>query len=205
MEVDSLDRLIFFEHARKTAEAAKTPPRALFSLSSPSPSSSFASSLRLRRRPRRRRFPSKILDQWLGFPFGVQFLHLGLDFWGFRHFGISGFRDYDEELWPELNELIQGLVGKIEKDKQALAKALSKSSKECENTLKEETAKFQAMHEKFGKEKTTHLQALKDTISKYEEEKERHPFYVMIEKPRVDSMPRSLLRSQELDNAEFDC
>ncbi|XP_060191363.1 uncharacterized protein LOC132621204 isoform X2 [Lycium barbarum] len=57
--------------------------------------------------------------------------------------------------------------------RQSFAKALSKSSKECENLLKNETAKFQSIYDKFNKEKATHLQSLKDTISKYEEEKER--------------------------------
>ncbi|XP_008224453.1 PREDICTED: uncharacterized protein LOC103324190 [Prunus mume] len=55
--------------------------------------------------------------------------------------------------------------------RQSFAKSLSKSSKEvcrrrrkeCENCLKTETAKFQAQY----------LQALKDFISNYEEEKER--------------------------------
>ncbi|GFZ03058.1 hypothetical protein Acr_15g0016660 [Actinidia rufa] len=45
--------------------------------------------------------------------------------------------------------------------RQSLAKALSKSSKECENLLKNETAKYQALHEKFCKEKAAHLHALK--------------------------------------------
>ncbi|KAJ8431223.1 hypothetical protein Cgig2_032994 [Carnegiea gigantea] len=79
------------------------------------------------------------------------------------------------EIWSMFEEL----KAKIEKDRLAFAKALSKSSKECENALKEETAKFQAVYERFGKEKVAHLEALKgiilkvDTISKYEEEKER--------------------------------
>ncbi|CAI9087461.1 OLC1v1021534C2 [Oldenlandia corymbosa var. corymbosa] len=62
---------------------------------------------------------------------------------------------------------------KLEKDRQAFAKALSKSSKECENMLKTETAKFQAVYEKFCKETSTHLQSLKDVFAKYDEEKER--------------------------------
>ncbi|XP_074303367.1 uncharacterized protein LOC141637845 [Silene latifolia] len=73
----------------------------------------------------------------------------------------------------EIRSMFEELKTKIEKDRQTFAKALSKSSKECENVLKEETVKFEAIYEKFSKEKITHLQALKDTISKYEEEKER--------------------------------
>ncbi|KAK9706702.1 hypothetical protein RND81_07G145800 [Saponaria officinalis] len=73
----------------------------------------------------------------------------------------------------EIRSMFQELKTKIEKDRQTFAKALSKSSKECENALKEETGKFEGIYEKFSKEKATHLQALKDTISKYEEEKER--------------------------------
>ncbi|GAB2298680.1 hypothetical protein Dimus_032751 [Dionaea muscipula] len=73
----------------------------------------------------------------------------------------------------EVKSMLDELKVKIEKDRQTFAKALYKSSKECENTLKEETANFQAIYEKFGKEKAAHLLALKDTISKYEQEKER--------------------------------
>nr|GMC89315.1 sn1-specific diacylglycerol lipase alpha-like [Ipomoea batatas] len=36
-----------------------------------------------------------------------------------------------------------------------------------------ENAKFQAIYEKFSKEKATHLQTLKDALNKYEEEKEK--------------------------------
>ncbi|BAT73733.1 hypothetical protein VIGAN_01125500, partial [Vigna angularis var. angularis] len=57
--------------------------------------------------------------------------------------------------------------------RQSITKALSKSSKEYESSLKSETTKFQALHENFCKEKTTSLQALKDIISKFEEEKEK--------------------------------
>ncbi|MCE0481528.1 hypothetical protein HAX54_039338 [Datura stramonium] len=73
----------------------------------------------------------------------------------------------------EVKSKIDELKLKLEKDRQSFAKALSKSSKECENLLKNETAKFQSIYEKFNNEKTTHLQSLKGTISKYEEEKER--------------------------------
>ncbi|KAL2932417.1 hypothetical protein RDABS01_019506 [Bienertia sinuspersici] len=73
----------------------------------------------------------------------------------------------------EIKSIFEELKTKIEKDRQTFAKALSKSSKECENALKEETVKFQEVYEKFSKEKATYVQALKDTISKYEEEKER--------------------------------
>ncbi|KVH96914.1 hypothetical protein Ccrd_000993 [Cynara cardunculus var. scolymus] len=44
---------------------------------------------------------------------------------------------------------------------------------QCENLLKNETSKFQAVYENFCKDKNSHLQALKDIITKYEEEKER--------------------------------
>ncbi|CAN4084054.1 unnamed protein product [Withania somnifera] len=73
----------------------------------------------------------------------------------------------------EIKSKIYELKQKLEKDRQSFAKALSKSSKECENLLKNETGKFQSIYEKFNKEKATHLQSLRDTISKYEEEKER--------------------------------
>ncbi|KAF5944411.1 hypothetical protein HYC85_018488 [Camellia sinensis] len=73
----------------------------------------------------------------------------------------------------EIKSKLDELKTKIEKERQSLAKALSKSSKECENLLKNETAKFQSIYENFCKEKSEHLQALKETISKHEEEKER--------------------------------
>ncbi|KAH8493710.1 hypothetical protein H0E87_020461 [Populus deltoides] len=73
----------------------------------------------------------------------------------------------------EIKSMIDELKSKIEKDRQIFAKALSKSSKECENCLKSETAKFQEIYDKFCKEKEAHLQALKDTVSKFEEDKER--------------------------------
>lgn len=73
----------------------------------------------------------------------------------------------------EIRSTFDELQSKVEKERQNFAKALSKSSKECENLLKNETAKFQTIYETFCKDKNSHLQALKDTISKYEEEKER--------------------------------
>ncbi|XP_009339169.1 uncharacterized protein LOC103931390 [Pyrus x bretschneideri] len=73
----------------------------------------------------------------------------------------------------EVRSAIDELKSKLEKDRQSFAKSLSKSSKECENCLKTEAAKFQALHEKFCKDQASHLQALKGVISTYEEEKER--------------------------------
>ncbi|XP_071712042.1 meiosis-specific protein ASY3-like [Rutidosis leptorrhynchoides] len=73
----------------------------------------------------------------------------------------------------EIKSKFDELKSKVEKERQNFAKALSKSSKECENLLKNEAAKFQTLHENFCKDKNAHLQSLKDTISKYEEEKER--------------------------------
>ncbi|GLT29449.1 hypothetical protein SLA2020_043180 [Shorea laevis] len=65
------------------------------------------------------------------------------------------------------------LKAKLEKERQTFAKALSKSSKECEHCLKNEAARFQEIYEKFCKEKSAHLQALQGTISRFEEDKER--------------------------------
>ncbi|KAD4982393.1 hypothetical protein R6Q59_001993 [Mikania micrantha] len=73
----------------------------------------------------------------------------------------------------EIRSKFDELKSKVEKERQNFAKALSKSSKECENLLKNETVKFQAVYENFCKDKNSHLQALKDTISKYEDEKEK--------------------------------
>ncbi|BFG27761.1 hypothetical protein CerSpe_140350 [Prunus speciosa] len=73
----------------------------------------------------------------------------------------------------EVRSVIDELKSRVEKDRQSFAKSLSKSSKECENCLKTESAKFQALYEKFCKDQANHLQALKGIISNYEEEKER--------------------------------
>ncbi|GLT75624.1 hypothetical protein SLA2020_473310 [Shorea laevis] len=73
----------------------------------------------------------------------------------------------------DMSSKLNELKSKIEKERQTFAKALSKSSKECENCLKNEAAKFQEIYEKFCKEKASHLQALKDSISRFEEDKEK--------------------------------
>ncbi|XP_047307513.1 uncharacterized protein LOC124911113 [Impatiens glandulifera] len=65
------------------------------------------------------------------------------------------------------------LKTKLDKDRQGFIKSLLKSSKEFENLLKGETTKFQNVTENFNREKATHLQTLKDSISKCEQEKER--------------------------------
>ncbi|XP_058198053.1 uncharacterized protein LOC131313643 [Rhododendron vialii] len=73
----------------------------------------------------------------------------------------------------EIKSMLDELKNKFEKERQSLAKALSKSSKEYETLLKTETDKFKAVYEKICKERAAHLQAFKDFISKHEEEKER--------------------------------
>ncbi|KAI5657073.1 hypothetical protein M9H77_25866 [Catharanthus roseus] len=73
----------------------------------------------------------------------------------------------------EIQSKVDELKAKLEKDRQAFAKSLSKSSKECENLLKNETSKFQSVYENFCKEKAAHLDALRDAVAKYEEEKEK--------------------------------
>ncbi|XP_057764498.1 uncharacterized protein LOC130985514 [Salvia miltiorrhiza] len=73
----------------------------------------------------------------------------------------------------EIKSSLDELKSKLEKERQSLAKGLLKSSKECENLLKSEAAKFQEVYEKLCKEKSSYLQGLKDVISKYEEDKEK--------------------------------
>ncbi|CAL5411239.1 unnamed protein product [Camellia sinensis] len=76
----------------------------------------------------------------------------------------------------EIKFKLDELKVKFEKERQSLARHFQRAQRrfdQCENLLKNETAKYQAVHEKFCKEKAAHLQALKDTISKHEEEKER--------------------------------
>nr|GLL24115.1 DNA ligase 1 [Ipomoea trifida]GMC78854.1 DNA ligase 1 [Ipomoea batatas]GMC86188.1 DNA ligase 1 [Ipomoea batatas] len=75
--------------------------------------------------------------------------------------------------FSEVKSNIEDVKSKLEKERQNFSKSLSKSSKECENLLKNESVKFQAIYEKFSKEKATHLQTLKDAVNKYEEEKQK--------------------------------
>lgn len=93
----------------------------------------------------------------------------------------------------EIKSMIDDLKSKLEKDRQSFAKALSKSSKECENCLKNETARFQALYENFSKEKASHLQALKETISSFEEEKEK----LFIRYEQLRKKERSIISEQE--------
>ncbi|ESR62572.1 hypothetical protein CICLE_v10017918mg [Citrus x clementina] len=93
----------------------------------------------------------------------------------------------------EIRSKIDELRSKIEKDRQSFAKALSKSSKECESCLKNETAKFQDVYEKFCKERAAHLQVLKDTISKFEEDKER----LFMRYEQLRKKEKSLISEQE--------
>ncbi|KAL0305747.1 UNVERIFIED_CONTAM: hypothetical protein Scaly_1292500 [Sesamum calycinum] len=97
----------------------------------------------------------------------------------------------------EIKSSFDELKSKLEKERQSFAKGLLKSSKECENLLKNETAKFQGMYEKFCKEKAEHLQALNDVIAKYEEEKER--FFVRYEQLRKKE--KSMLSEHEKASA----
>ncbi|XP_047329710.1 uncharacterized protein LOC124933032 [Impatiens glandulifera] len=73
----------------------------------------------------------------------------------------------------EVKSKLDELKTKIEKERQGFVKALLKSSKECENLLKSESTKFQNVYENFNRERATHLQTLKETISKCEQEKEK--------------------------------
>ncbi|KAL7130038.1 hypothetical protein ABFS83_13G107000 [Erythranthe nasuta] len=97
----------------------------------------------------------------------------------------------------EIKSNLDELKSKLEKERQNFAKGLSKSSKECENLLKSETARFQEVYEKFSKEKSAHLQALKDVISKYEEEKEK--LFARYEQLRKKE--RNMLTEHEKANA----
>ncbi|XP_010912046.1 uncharacterized protein [Elaeis guineensis] len=83
----------------------------------------------------------------------------------------------------EIRSVINDEKTKIEKDRQGILKALSKISKECESSLKNEYAKFQAAYENFCREKVAHMQNLKvlgaslvysaELFSKYEDEKDK--------------------------------
>ncbi|XP_072969249.1 uncharacterized protein [Typha angustifolia] len=61
----------------------------------------------------------------------------------------------------EIRTMLDDTKSKFDKERQSFLKALSKSSKECELSLKNEFTKFQASHDKFCKEKATFLQTFK--------------------------------------------
>ncbi|KAK4754437.1 hypothetical protein SAY87_002541 [Trapa incisa] len=82
----------------------------------------------------------------------------------------------------EIRSTMNEFKSKLEKDREVFLKSLSKSSKECEGSLKNEIAKFQAIYNRFCKDKIAHLQALDDTVSKFEETKDR--LYVRYEQMR---------------------
>ncbi|RWW86956.1 hypothetical protein BHE74_00004245 [Ensete ventricosum] len=61
----------------------------------------------------------------------------------------------------EIQSMIEDAKSKFDKERQSLMKALLKSSKECESSLKTEYGKFHAAYEKFCKEKQAHIQTFK--------------------------------------------
>ncbi|KMZ64374.1 hypothetical protein ZOSMA_373G00220 [Zostera marina] len=73
----------------------------------------------------------------------------------------------------EIRAMLDDTKSKFEKERFSLIKAISKSSKEYEISLKNEYANFQAAYEKYCKEKAAHLQVFKDIFSKFEKEKEK--------------------------------
>eukprot|EP00268_Persea_americana_P065687 TRINITY_DN8819_c0_g1_i4.p1 TRINITY_DN8819_c0_g1~~TRINITY_DN8819_c0_g1_i4.p1 ORF type:complete len:137 (+),score=41.74 TRINITY_DN8819_c0_g1_i4:504-914(+) len=91
--------------------------------------------------------------------------------------------------------MLDDAKSKLEKDRQSFVKALSKSSKECECSLKDESAKFQAAFEKFREEKAVHLQAFKDIFSKFEDEKEKLFVRFQQQRKREKSMLAELEKS----------
>ncbi|KAI3862946.1 hypothetical protein MKW92_003723 [Papaver armeniacum] len=93
----------------------------------------------------------------------------------------------------EVKIILNGAKSKLEKERQTFVKALSKSSKECENSLKDEFAKFQSVYEKFSKEKAAHLQAFEDIFSKFDNEKEK--LYLRYEQQRKKE--KSMLSEME--------
>ncbi|KAI3831016.1 hypothetical protein MKW92_001270 [Papaver armeniacum] len=94
----------------------------------------------------------------------------------------------------EVKIILNGAKSKLEKERQTFVKALSKSSKECENSLKDEFSKFQSVYEKFSKEKAAHLQAFEDIFSKFDNEKEK--LYLRYEQ-QSEKKEKSMLSEME--------
>ncbi|KAJ3683468.1 hypothetical protein LUZ60_013695 [Juncus effusus] len=73
----------------------------------------------------------------------------------------------------EVRNMLDDAKSKFEKERQTFLKSLSKTSKECENSLKNEYAKYQETHDKFCKEKAAFQQCFKELFTKFEDEKEK--------------------------------
>ncbi|CAL1397970.1 unnamed protein product [Linum trigynum] len=93
----------------------------------------------------------------------------------------------------EIRTMLNDLKTKIEKDRQSFGKALQKNSKECENYIKSESAKIQDIYEKFAKEKAAHMQSMQDTMSKFEEDKEK----LMMRYEQLKKKEKSMLADHE--------
>ncbi|XP_072969248.1 uncharacterized protein [Typha angustifolia] len=104
----------------------------------------------------------------------------------------------------EIRTMLDDTKSKFDKERQSFLKALSKSSKECELSLKNEFTKFQASHDKFCKEKATFLQTFKELFSKFEDEKEklfaRYEQQRKKEKTTLSELER--VSAQKIGNAE---
>ncbi|KAF2601385.1 hypothetical protein F2Q70_00025173 [Brassica cretica] len=88
-----------------------------------------------------------------------------------KHLQVSLFAYlYHLSVSTEAKSKIDELKSKLDKERQNFAKA---HLQRCESLLKDEAAKFEQIHHKFMKEKADHLEGLKVTVSKFEENKER--------------------------------
>ncbi|GAB4826952.1 hypothetical protein Ancab_033832 [Ancistrocladus abbreviatus] len=94
--------------------------------------------------------------------------------------------------------MFEELMAKIEKDRQTFVKAVARNSKECENALKKEISKLQAIYDKFAKEKEAYVQSVKDTMSKYEEEKDQ----LLIRYEQQRKKEKSLILEKEKESAD---
>ncbi|KAI3443274.1 uncharacterized protein J3R85_000204 [Psidium guajava] len=91
------------------------------------------------------------------------------------------FNKKNEETISSLMSQIQSMVDELksehDKDSQSLVELLQQSFGECENSIRNATAKFHELEEKFSEDKTSHqqahLQALNDIFAEFEKEKER--------------------------------
>ncbi|KAJ7149533.1 hypothetical protein O6H91_01G128300 [Diphasiastrum complanatum] len=73
----------------------------------------------------------------------------------------------------ELKCLVDESKAKAEKERQNFIKTATKACKECEVSLKEEAAKFQALYEKFCKDKNLHIQTYEEIYARFEDSKEK--------------------------------